>query len=276
MAHEDQLVWVGSFASAARFSSYVDERLNRGEGTPLSEFAQDQGETWYDHDWIEVCFGDSGPVGPAALIRRLSFSDRYASSAIAEAERQRIGPVNGAITINASAITNPTSVSGVGYDLHFLGSFDPNDYEIPTFDPSATAVSLRGKDLSSVPAEVFGLANLETLDLADNDLTALPADIGQLSRLKILRLYDNRIASLPHELFTLPALEQLDLRNNRLEALPPAVGHLVTLTSLMIGNNQISSLPSALGRLTNLTALGLEQNRLTELPPQIGELINLT
>ena len=49
--------WVGRFPSeqsaADYFAEVWDEDDEDREHTPLSAFARDQGEKWYDHDFLE-------------------------------------------------------------------------------------------------------------------------------------------------------------------------------------------------------------------------------
>lgn len=116
----------------------------------------------------------------------------------------------------------------------------------------ATELDLRNLKLETVPAEVWTLDWLTTLNLEANELTSLPPEIGQLTHLK-----------------------KLDLRLNRLTMLPPEIGQLTSLQFLDLGRNQLSVLPSEIGQLITLEYLSLRLNPLTTLPPEIGYLYPL-
>ena len=45
-------------------------------------------------------------------------------------------------------------------------------------------LNLRYNELTSLPAEIWQMTNLERLNLGDNSLTSLPAEIGQLANLE--------------------------------------------------------------------------------------------
>ena len=54
-----------------------------------------------------------------------------------------------------------------------------------------------GNQLTSLPAEVRQLTQLQELSLSYNQLTTLPEWIGELTSLKKLTLYGNQLTSLP-------------------------------------------------------------------------------
>ena len=110
--------------------------------------------------------------------------------------------------------------------------------------------------LSSLPAELGDLSNLETLKILHMySLTSLPAELGKLSKLKTLELGNNlEIRSLPVELGNLKNLETLKIYYNKsLESLPNQLGNLSNLKTLEIWNNdRLRSLPDGLDNLPNL------------------------
>lgn len=62
------------------------------------------------------------------------------------------------------------------------------------------------------------------LDLSDRVLTTLPAEIGQLTNLQRLDLHHNQLITLPAELGELTNLKTLILLQNKLTALPAEIG----------------------------------------------------
>ena len=77
--------------------------------------------------------------------------------------------------------------------------------------------------LSSLPAEIGKLANLQSLSLSFNHLGSLPAEIGKLTNLQSLNLRNNRLSSLPKEIGKLANLQSLNLQDNQLDSLPPEI-----------------------------------------------------
>jgi len=121
------------------------------------------------------------------------------------------------------------------------------------------------------------LAHLVTkVDLDGNLLTTLPAEIGNLKNLELLNLNDNQLTTLPTEIGNLTKLDGLYLGINQLTTIPPEIGKLVNLKGLFLGINDLTTLPPEIGNLTSLERLRLDNNYLTNLPPEIGNLKNLS
>ena len=51
-------VWVGLFPSEGSFKDYLRESYEEeeDEDAPLSKFAEDMGESFYDHDFLEAAY----------------------------------------------------------------------------------------------------------------------------------------------------------------------------------------------------------------------------
>lgn len=103
-------------------------------------------------------------------------------------------------------------------------------------------LALRGKKLKSIPAEVFYLTNLQTLDLSENKIETIPAEIGNLKRLQMLNFYDNKIKVLPPEMQELGNLQSLYVANNRLTEIPAWVGGMGKLRYFNFAYNRITRL----------------------------------
>ncbi len=96
--------------------------------------------------------------------------------------------------------------------------------------------------LREIPAAVFQIEGLISLDLGLNDITSVPPEIGQLQSLRTLILFENPISYLPKEIGNLLHLEHLDLRRTRLPLLPWQVGRLTNLKRLEIDDTPIKIL----------------------------------
>ena len=54
-------IWLGEFDSQARFTSFMEESYSDDDDdAPISQFAASQGETFYDHDWLESYYSEKG------------------------------------------------------------------------------------------------------------------------------------------------------------------------------------------------------------------------
>lgn len=166
---------------------------------------------------------------------------------------------------------------------------------------NAEHLDLSNFGLTSVPAEVFKLGKLRTLNLSGNELDSvrtehtdirmltalqtlylngnriarLPSELYELTELKTLHLHDNLIDSLSSDIGKLSSLTTLSLYNNKLMGIPEAIGDLHALAILTLYKNEISVLPSTIGKLRSLIYLNVAHNRLDSIPDEIGELVNL-
>ena len=115
--------WVGRFPEALAASYFVErhDQGHDGEETPLSAFAHDQGEKWFDHDFLE--YGYSNTAGSVEeLIARHSYSDQWAAEFNHRVMEAGLTGVNWFAFISVSEISEPRSVQGDGYWVHYLGA----------------------------------------------------------------------------------------------------------------------------------------------------------
>lgn len=117
--------WLGHFPSGERVAAYFtevydDEDENR-EHTPLSEFARDQGESWYDHDCLEYGFNPS-TSSVEELVTGYSYHEQYAPELTQRAAQLGLGSVNMFVFINESEIAQPQSVEADDYWLRYVGT----------------------------------------------------------------------------------------------------------------------------------------------------------
>lgn len=125
----------------------------------------------------------------------------------------------------------------------------------------------------SLPPEIGHLTRLKELRVGGG-LTTLPAEIGQLKNLERLHLINNDLYELPPELFSLKRLHLLGLSVNNLHTIPAEIGNLVHLETLSI-DEDITTLPAEIGKLSKLKDLRVVSGKLTSLPPEIGQLAKL-
>lgn len=82
----------------------------------------------------------------------------------------------------------------------------------------SSKLDLSGRELKSLPTEIFDLKSLEELDLSNNKLDSLDEKIGNLTGLKFLDLSGNNLLSLPRSLLNLKVLTNLNVSYNPLKA----------------------------------------------------------
>jgi hypothetical protein len=117
--------WVGRFPNEQRVADYFAEVWDEDDEdrahTPLSEFARDQQEKWYDHDFLEYGFN------PAArsikeLVTGYSYHDQYEDELSRRVTAHGLTGVNMFVFIDQEQIDHPRSVEGDGYTLHYMGT----------------------------------------------------------------------------------------------------------------------------------------------------------
>lgn len=136
---------------------------------------------------------------------------------------------------------------------------------------SLRSLYLNGNVLTSLPAEIARLTNLEKLDAANNQIRALPAEIGQVAQLEELRLNGNPISTLPVEMSNLSYLVSLDMNGCQLQTIPEKCLVNPRLLELDLGTNNLTALPTDFGELTRLVSLNLADNKLIDLPLSMGK-----
>ncbi len=117
--------WLGRFPNAKRVSAYLREVWNDDDEdrvhTPHSEFARDQGEKWYDHDFLEHGF-KARAKSVAALVKRHSYFEQYTDELSKRAEALGLTNLNTLIFIDQDQIESPRSVTAKDFTLHYLGT----------------------------------------------------------------------------------------------------------------------------------------------------------
>ncbi len=160
---------------------------------------------------------------------------------------------------------------------HFLKKIqEAKEKQLKVLDLSCDWKTSDDQKLTIIPAKVFGLEQLEVLNLSNNQLTAVPNAIAQLRKLTSLHLRYNKLTAVTNAIAQLHNLTSLDLSGNQLTAVPGAIGQLHNLMSLDLRHNQLTAVPDAIAQLPNLTSLDLSVNQLTIVPDALGQLRNLT
>ncbi|KAK8454160.1 hypothetical protein SEVIR_5G406300v4 [Setaria viridis] len=131
--------------------------------------------------------------------------------------------------------------------------------------------NLRGE----IPASVFDLASLGTLDFSRNQITGVfPKAISKMRNLWKIELYQNNLTGeIPQELATLTLLSEFDVSRNQLTGmLPKEIGDLKKLRIFHIyHNNFFGELPEGLGNLQFLESFSTYENQFSgKFPANLG------
>ncbi len=121
-------VWVGVFSSHNRMEKYLEEIYGDDDSTPLSEFAGDMHESFYDHDFFESSFYEAPTEDLVTLLGEHSLATS-AMEPIASAFAIEQVPFNAILLMwnednDSSQIEAPVSVQKEGVELRYLGRFD--------------------------------------------------------------------------------------------------------------------------------------------------------
>ena len=140
-------VWIGTATDQSRVERLLDESY--GTDDPISEFAATQGETFYDHDFIDWKFVPEG--GLKNLVVGVSFSESFATELINVAGNRS---ANIAIFAFEDDFSQPQSAKVDGIELQYVGRF--------AYDQQARAYGV---------ARLYGTASLSRQDEPGNDRT---------------------------------------------------------------------------------------------------------
>jgi hypothetical protein len=122
MLINDAHIWVAHFESEEALEEYMQEQYDEDDDdAPISKFAADQGESFYDHDLVYGQFHDA--PNARKLVEGWGFPEG-AVAVIAEAIlRLNLPNANTCFVADRDEFSNPKSVKGDGYELWYLGQF---------------------------------------------------------------------------------------------------------------------------------------------------------
>ncbi|XP_067833078.1 leucine-rich repeat-containing protein 30-like [Heptranchias perlo] len=154
--------------------------------------------------------------------------------------------------------------------------------EIDPSNDGKKKLKLKGRELLSVPLEIFDLGELQVLEMSPQRESCLnyrmgivPREIGQLTNLTVLNLDTNELREVPPEIGALQKLERLTLSNNQLSRLPAETERLQKLQSLHLANNHFQELPVQVCQLRRLSFLDASDNKIKSIPHSISNLERL-
>ncbi len=166
-------LWVGRFANRGAFSTYFSEEFDEeADERPISQFAADVGQPFYDHDAIEMAFHSRARSLGDMLAPHSGATSFVEAAQTAFDQRdwsRTAGRINTIILAYDAAIDRPVTIERPGYWLVYLGRFNcdlmagANDGDVgPPTGITLTIVQggpvlWRGAQVSAVPVDARGL-----------------------------------------------------------------------------------------------------------------------
>ncbi|XP_074056163.1 leucine-rich repeat-containing protein 69 isoform X2 [Macrotis lagotis] len=142
---------------------------------------------------------------------------------------------------------------------------------------NTTTVTIRGKDIMTVPPIIQNLIYLKHLDLMSNQISKLCPEFSYLTKLTKLNLANNKLEEVPEELMYLKNLEVLYLFKNMIKSFSPrSLDNLQNLNTLNLNKNMLKTIPPEIKSLQNLKTLYLNNNELIDIPKEICSLAYLS
>jgi hypothetical protein len=115
--------WGGVFASRTDLDEYFDEQYD-DDDAPISTFAADMGERFYDHDSTQRSLQGTSSSDMAALLKGHSHAESYAVKTVENYLILGIGLVNTVVADWNEEIEQPISVEKPDRRLNYLGRFE--------------------------------------------------------------------------------------------------------------------------------------------------------
>ena len=115
-------IWLASFSSKKVLDAYFNEAILDDDDKSMNRFASDQGEAFYDHDWVEISFNKSGNL--SIFIRDQSYSSNYSKELLAAAEERNVTCINTFIMADTEEFSSPCDVSASDFHIWYMGEFN--------------------------------------------------------------------------------------------------------------------------------------------------------
>lgn len=123
MLINDAHIWVARFESEEALEQYMQEQYDEDDDdAPISQFAADQGESFYDHDLVYGQYHASPQVSD--LIGGWGFPEEAVTKVAAAIAKQETAQANTCFVADKDEFSSPKSVKTQTYELWYIGQFD--------------------------------------------------------------------------------------------------------------------------------------------------------
>ena len=124
VADENMHIWVGIFGPGAPETYFEETYDDDDDDALLSTFAQDQNETWYDHDVVEISWLDEAEHPFVRdLVSGHSYSEQYLEKVVEAAAGLGFEKANVFVLAREDQFDVPRSVSRSDLELKYLGRY---------------------------------------------------------------------------------------------------------------------------------------------------------
>lgn len=224
------------------------------------------------------------PTGAARAVRRYGSGILFGLALVAACDREpvaappaAVAPASESTASLSAALTSDRDILVAFYEATDGSNWVNNDNWLTDAplgewdgvtvngDGRVTELRLTRNRLSgTIPAELEGLAELETLSFWINQLSgSIPTELGNLANLGTLWLAGNDLTGpIPSELGNLANLWQLSLASNALSGtIPTELSDLANLNTLYLSGNRLSgTIPPSFQQLSEVNHFGFERN----------------
>ncbi len=123
MLINDAHVWIAYFESEDALEAYMEEQYDEDDDdAPISKFAADQDESFYDHDLVYGQFHES--PNARKLIECWGFPEKAVAGVVEAIVQLNQATANTCFVADKDEFSNPKSVKGNGYELWYVGQFN--------------------------------------------------------------------------------------------------------------------------------------------------------
>lgn len=120
MAMEVSHIWLGRFGSQEALAAYFESSYDH-EDEAMNRLAVDQGEAFYDTDWVELTFEPGQELRD--LVHGHSYSERYLEQVLELARQAGLQGVDTFVLADVAEFETPRSIARDGFALWYLGRF---------------------------------------------------------------------------------------------------------------------------------------------------------
>ena len=123
MLINDAHIWVAHFESEDALEQYMEETYDEdNDDAPISQFAADQGQAFYDHDLVYAQFHDSPTA--RVLVEGWGFPEESVATVVQAIVELNAPNANVCFVADKDEFDQPCSIKGNGYELWYVGQFD--------------------------------------------------------------------------------------------------------------------------------------------------------
>ena len=110
--------WLARFRDYAEMDEYLREIVPYPDDGPISRFAADQGQCFYDHDFVFAEFDEGRDL--EAILRLIRAPNATSAAIVAIAQGMAFAP-NALFAVDEGEFSEPASVVGESYELVYIG-----------------------------------------------------------------------------------------------------------------------------------------------------------